>query len=297
MCYNSLDVTSAEARALKPQPVHPHTPARTWDNKGRNTMKTLSKLKVAAVSLMIALVMLIGMSMTVSADRVIPSKVRGYPDSINTINLQLNAAEYIKVTSAKNLKYKITSENWSTSSNYNTSSSARIEYYTAKKGTYSISVAIYSSKTNKKLATKTIKAFVQSGDAIKNVLVNGKDFYKFKTRYTTAKSVTFKVVMNSGYTLKKLEVGTYGSNKTTKNDSTYSKRSETRNEMTYKTFKNGGKITLGTKGYYSLYKTEYLPYYEGGESYVSYSKSDAMTATTEICITYLDKYSKEEKQT
>ena len=172
-----------------------------------------------------------------------------------------------------------------------------IDYYTAKKGTYSISVAIYSSKTNKKLATKTIKAFVQAGSPIKSVLVNGKDYYKFKSYLTTAKSVTFKVVMNSGYTLKKLEVGTWGSNKTTKNDSTYSKRTETRNEMTYKTFKNGGKITLGTKGNYSVSRTENLAYYEGGESYVTYYHYDSMVAPTYVRITYLDKYSKEEKQT
>jgi uncharacterized protein YjdB len=71
---------------------------------------------------------------------------------------------------------------------------------------------------------------------------------------------------------------------------TVSKKTYTCNEVVYKSFKNGEKITFGTKAYY--YSNEYSNELED-YSYQSKNFNTGMDAPTYINITYYDKYTKQ----
>lgn len=239
-------------------------------------------------------VMLLMMSVNVFAARTIPKKVRVYTGSVDEFSFKLEPGEYFKIASAKGLKYKITDMDWSTSST-STESTGAISVYAAKSGKYTMKVDIYKAATDKKAASATITIFAQSDSPFKTVLINGKDRSQYNHYLTKDKAVTIKVTMNKGYTLKKLEYGVYGK-PTVKNDSSTSKTSS--NDMIYKTFKNGSKITLGTYGYYYLNQYSYEDTYNNGaNSYKNQYLSGSLTAPTQIKVTYIDKYTKEEDTT
>ena len=255
-------------------------------------MKVSAKVKKSILVAALLTVMMFAMTLTANA-RKLTTKVHANPKSTGYVEQTLNKAEYIKVTSAKGLKYKISYENWSTE-NYksNTSSTADIRFYAAKTGTYTIKYDIYSAVTDKKVASGSTKVYVRADGPIKKVTVNGKPFEEFGY-LTTAKTIKFKVTMNKGYKLKKLEYGIYTAPKTTTDASDYSKTTRANNEMTYKTFKNGGKVKLGSQGYYYLYNYEYLDKYgDGKEAYKSHHMNSELPRT-EIRITYIDKYTKQ----
>ena len=242
-------------------------------------MKKVQKM-LAGIVLLLCLTM--GVSISAHAATVIPSKVRGYPKSINRISLTLEKDQYIKITSAKNLKAKVVYENWNTTTDaYNTSSNASISYYTAKTGTFKISFDIYRASTGKKLKSKTIVAYVKSDSPIKSFLVNGSTSYQ--SHFISGKTAKIKVTMNKGYTLKKLEVGTYKAPVAKEN------RKES-GEPVYKTFKNGGKITLGNNCYY--YSSDSTSNYNNQTSKYHYLNTDLFPETV-VRVTYVDKYSKQ----
>ena len=90
------------------------------------------------------------------------------------------------------------------------------------------------------------------------------------------KSAKFKVAMNKGYKLKKIQYGVF------KKDAS---------DMTWKTIKNGGKVVFGkyprhyeSKNEYGDKNSDYYSYYEG--------VSNALTAATSVKVTYVDKYTK-----
>ena len=139
---------------------------------------------------------------------------------------------------------------------------------------------------------------MQNDSPFKKVLVNGKDYYKMDSYFTTKKSIKFKVVMNKGYKFKKLELGTYGAPAPVTDDyrsSSYKNYTNLENEMTYRTVKNGAKVTLGNYGSYSLREYDYDNGYD--KPYKYHYLSDSMTASTYLRVTYIDKYTKQEETT
>ena len=249
------------------------------------------KWKLVLTSVAMLVVMIFGMALSAHAARDIPSIVRGYPGSINEINMTLEKGEYIKVTAAKGLKYKITYENWRVSDyESNTEASAEISYYTKKKGDYTVKFDIYNAETNTKVSSASVKVDVRDDSPFKKVTVNGKEYMYADTYLTTKKSVKFKVTMNKGYKLKKLEVGTYSAPKKDSEDD-----ESIESKMEYKTFKNGGKINLGTRGYYYLYEYSYTS--GNGKTTKYHHLSDSLTAYTSVRITYIDKWTKQETTT
>lgn len=157
--------------------------------------------------------------------------------------------------------------------------SAAIGVYAKKKGTYKVTFNIYDKNGKKKGGTKSVKIYANNDTAVKSFKVDGKNIENLT--YYNKKSARIKVTMNKGYKLKKIEVGTY---KHIKNGN------DTYAEMTYKKVRNGSKITLGTKPYYWSYKYENTG--ENGSYYNNQWNKD-MAASTEIRITYRDKYTKQ----
>lgn len=158
---------------------------------------------------------------------------------------------------------------------------AGIGVYAKKKGTYTVKFSIYG-KNGKKKSTKSVKIYANNDSAVKSFKVDGKDIHSLN--YVNKKTAKIKVTMNKGYKLKKIEVGTYKHTKSGNN---------TESEMKYKKIKNGSKITLGTKPYYYGHKYEDTDPYNSNYYYYSENWNKGMTATTEIRITYTDKYTKQ----
>lgn len=144
-----------------------------------------------------------------------------------------------------------------------------------KSGKYTIS---YDIVKNKKVVLKKKIAVYAYPYPIKSVTVDGKD----NSNYGTKTKAKIKVALTSGNTLKKLEVGTYQ----IKTDKESGRKSS---EMTYKTFKNGATVKLGTTNYYSKGQSgDRLK-----DDYFSGNLSSSLTTYTEIRITYKDKYTKQ----
>ena len=181
------------------------------------------------------------MTFTVFAARNIPKKVRTSPNAGGYLNLTLNRCEYIKITSAKGLNAKIVSEYWDTQSS---TSRVDIRYTTKKAGDYKIVFNIYDALTNKKKTSATITIYSREDGPVKKVLVNGKENnnnYYYLSDYKKS-TFTFKVQMNSGYTLKKLEYEAYGKPKTTTTKNGNSTETATESPVIRKSFKNGGSV-------------------------------------------------------
>ena len=227
-------------------------------------------LKKSVVVLSMFLLLTICFAMTIHAAGKIPTKCRGYSNSAwNRVTIPLEKEQYIKITSSKGLKSKVTYENYGSSFE---DSSAEISYYSAKTGKFTIKFDVYSSNTKKKVSSHTLTAYIYDDIPVKSVLIDGKSFGSIVTK----DAVTVKVTMNKGYTLKKVECGTYG--KPTKGD--YGHESST---ITYKRFKNGSKITLGKYPDYSASNSD------SGEYRYHYMNT-SLLPQTQILITYVDKY-------
>ena len=268
-------------------------------------MKLQKRRGMMLAALFLVIGLMLGMTAAVSAKEKVtklPTSVRMYPGSASSVitftlpaygdvvkNVKVNSKDVIaRVTGYDVYRH---SETYSgDSEDYKTVS---IGAYSKKEGKYKISFDIYSAKGKKK-SSKRVNLFVKSDSPFYKVTYAGKPYNYGED---VPKSGKFKVVMSKGYKLKKLEVGTY---KQTKD-----KDDETRveSEMVYKTFKNGAKIKLGTKGYHYAYSWGSLKqeendddYYSGYSSYSRYLNKD-LEARTEIRITYIDKWTKKEATT
>lgn len=245
-------------------------------------MKFSKKLSTLFATFVLLAALLIGSAITASAATSIPSKIRIFPGNVDNyaVNFDLPAVgDKIKnlKSSNKNLYVKQTGKNdhkdsWDSS---NDGSSVILGLYAKKSGTYKVTFDIYSSK-NKKKSSKSITVYAKSDSPIKKFTYNGK---AYNYNVNDAASGKIKVTMNSGYKLKKIEVGKYQVKNTT---------SGKESAIKYTTVKNGSKITLSKVPYTYEFKYGSL----SGDSY-SYNFSKRMSAETIVLITYIDKYTKQ----
>lgn len=198
----------------------------------------------------------------------VPTKVRVYSTEWESNSIKMELAEYgtyvdnLK-TSSSNLIAKVTNI-YANKSENELRNEVTISTFAKKNGTYTVSFDLMNADGTKK-ASKKVKLYVYNWP-VKSVTINGKTM---KSNIISAKSGKVKVKLTKGNTIKKLEYGVY--NKTGK--------------MTYKTFKNGAKIIFGNYPY--LYNSGNE---SEGYSYKSYSTS--ILASTNIRVTYKDKYTK-----
>ncbi|MDO5424711.1 MAG: hypothetical protein Q4F41_13380 [Eubacteriales bacterium] len=242
-------------------------------------MKFTKKLSTFAAALVFCLGILLCASLETQAASSIPTKTRIYAGGVNSYALEFSlpkVGDTIKnlKSNSKYLLLKQTRTSVSKSSYSGDSNEVTIGMFAKKEGTYKVSFDIY--RNGKKYTKKTITVYAKNDSPIKTC-----KFSCSRNAYglTTAKTSTVKVTMNKGYTLKKIEVGTIKT--TSKVPGTVS------SEYVYKTIKNGGKFTLGTKPYTSSGESGSL----SSDYYYKYSSTD-MIATTVIRITYVDKYTK-----
>lgn len=159
----------------------------------------------------------------------------------------------------------------------NGNGSANVSAVFKKTGTYKVTITEKTSK-GKVVYTKNIKIYCNTSGPVKKVTLNGKEnFYGL----VNIKSGKFKVTINKGYKLKKIEYGVYNKNS---------------NNMTWKTIKNGGKVIFGKYPCHYENKSEYGD--KDGDYYNYYENmSEELVARTIVKITYTDKYTKETETT
>lgn len=231
-------------------------------------------LRKSVVVLSMLLLLTICFAMTIHAAGKIPTKCRGNSNSAwNSVEIPLEKEQYIKITSSKGLKTKVTGENYG--SVYD-DSTAEISYYSSKTGKYTIKFDVYDATTKKKVSSHTLTAYIYDDSPVKSLFIDGNDYYKNYSNIISKDAVTIKVTMNKDYKLSKVEYGTYG--KPTKDEF-----GGERNTMTYKRFKNGTKITLGKYANYSSSNSE-------TETYRYHYMNTSLFPQTQIKVTYVDKY-------
>lgn len=258
-------------------------------------MKSTKKLSMLLAALFLFTGLLVGSCITASAAAQVPKKVRIRPGSTYdsfemTLSEPGDVIKNIK-TSSNDLKAKETAIHISVSSEGETTRNTRaISLYTAKEGKYTVSFDIMGTN-NKKKSSKKVTVYAYSDSPVKEVTLDGEHSFGLVSK----SSGRLQVVMNSGYKLKKIEIGKYV--KKTEDDG---KSIDT--EMKYKTIKNNAKITLSKVPYEYGHESGSLNPEENEDSYYQskyYSKSwsTEIAAETHIRITYIDKYTKEEDTT
>lgn len=248
--------------------------------KMKQTMKRL-------LACTLAVVMLLTLPVTTKAQAAVkdnlPEKVRIYTSTTpwsKSVYLTLEdtekSIENVK-SNSKNLKAELVGSYTNIQQGNVYSHSFTIGMIPFKDGTYTVTYDIV--KNDKVVDTRKMEVYAYPSP-IKDVTLDGKtDSY-----YENKAKGKIKVSLTSGNTIKKLEVGTYKMI-TDKNSG------QKRTDMTYKTFKNGDSVKLGTIGSYSEYG------YGNRIKDESYSGSlnSTLKSYTEIKITYKDKYTKQEE--
>ncbi len=220
----------------------------------------------------------------------VPKKVRIYVDSVDTDAIQvLYAKEKYQIknlkTNSKKLIAKQSYQSYEISNDGESDNSAEISLYAKKQGSYKVTFDICDEKGNVVEKKVTVQVFAKNDSPFKKVTYNGKSSIEY---YTTKSSVKFKVAMNKGYKLKKIE---YSVNNISKDE--WEDGYNCYTDTTWKTIKNGGKVTLNKYGY--IYASRYSYGTPGdGYYYLNDHWSDEMVADTMIRVTYIDKYTKEE---
>ena len=247
-------------------------------------MKTLRKLSRMLMTCAILVGMMVLLAIPASAEtKAIPKKVRIYPgyaqDAIE-FTLPDNGYEVKDITtSSKNLYARDTHRYFRKSGSAIEENEATIGLYAKKTGKYTLKFAIYDADGNK-VSSHKVTVYAKSDQPVKKFTYNGKTDY----HNDPAASGKIKVTMNSGYTLKKIEVGK--DQYKTEEDGTIS------SETVWKEVKNGKKITLSTNPYYYKWTSGTI-----SDSYQYISMYKYMNAETQIRVTYIDKYTKLEDTT
>lgn len=235
----------------------------------------------------LAAVMLLTLPVTTKAQAAVkdnlPEKVRVYTSSIpwsKSVSLTLEdtdkSIENVK-SDSKNLKAELVGSNKSIQRGNVFSHSFTIGMIPFKDGVYTVTYDIV--KNDKVIDTRKMKVYAYP-TPLKDVKLDGKtDNY-----YADKAKAKIKVSLTSGNTIKKLEVGTFKI-KTIKNSG------QKLTNKTYKTFKNGDFVKLGTIGSYN----EYSHGNRIKDDDYSGSLSSTLVSQTEIRITYKDKYTKQEE--
>lgn len=246
-------------------------------------MKKLQKISNKWFLLVIGLCILLGSGMSVSAaNSVAPSKVHitakynGYQNYYATpiaFDLKAKGDTIANLkSSSSNLLTRQTYKDVKAEEGY-FHSHVGIGIYAKKSGTYTVTFDILD-ENGKKKSTEKVKVYADANQPIKSVTFGGK---KINTLlFTTSGSGKLKVTMNSGYKLKKIELGTWKSVKT---------ENGTEGKLVYKTIKNNAVLTLSKKAALTEMKEGNLK-----KGYYHESYFDSMWADNEIRVTYVDKY-------
>lgn len=246
-------------------------------------MKKLQKISNKWFLLVIGLCILLGSGMSVSAaNSLAPSKVHitakynGYQNYYETpIAFDLKAKgdtiANLKSSSANLLTRQVYKDIRAEEGYFH--SHVGIGIYAKKSGTYTVTFDILN-KNGKKKSTEKVKVYADANQPVKSMTFGGKKVGNML--FTTSGSGKLKVTMNSGYKLKKIELGTWKKVKT---------KNGTESELVYKTIKNNSVLTLSKKVVFNdtkegnLKKGYYFEYYYND-----------MWANNVIRLTYVDKY-------
>ena len=234
--------------------------------------------------------------------KAVPSKVRifAYNEySYNGITVYINDYKNhitnIK-TSSKNLKAKVTRKTYdsNTTDNYGV-----IGLYALKEGKYTVSFDVLTEKGGKKLYSKKVTVYAKNDSPIKSITYAGNtNLYDIQSKA----SGKLNVKMNKGYKLKSIEVGTYSytdqKDTSKSSDTSVSVEKDYNTTLTYKKVKNNSKITLGTIPYsnYTYRYSKSSSDYSSSLNIYKYLNTDVI-ASTDVRITYMDKYTKQETTT
>ena len=235
----------------------------------------------------LAVAMLLTLPVTTKAQAEVkdnlPKKVRVYTSDTpwsRSVYLTLADAdksiENVKSNSS-NLKAELTNCYKSIQNGTVYSNSFSIGMIPFRDGKYTVSYDIV--KNDKVVSTQKMEVYAYPSP-LKSVTLDGEE----SSSYGTKTKAKIKVSLASGNTIKKLEVGTYKV-KTDKNSG------QKTSGITYKTFKNGASVKLGTSGYYYEYQWGDRV---KDDSYNGQLNS-SLNSYTEIKITYKDKYTKQEE--
>ncbi len=208
---------------------------------------------------------------------VIPTKVRTQARMVSrefSINIVEGGYKIANLKSYnKNLKVYVTQQhNYSDTASDKYKSQLKVGMYALKEGKYKVTFNLV--KGNKK-TKRTVTVFAYNDEPVKRYKFAGKTVDD-DSRMVTADAGNFKVIMNKGYKLKSIRVIT------NVQDSYF-------------------------KDWYSMWQNQPGVYIKNGQ-YVSLSKiarrcnhsgeyENEMVAGTFFKVTYIDKYSKEEKET
>lgn len=260
-------------------------------------MKTLKKMVSGFLALALALSMAV-VSAPATAEaaaetgiKSCPSKIRIYPGYADDrmLELELKSAKYYVKSvksSSKNLKAEVTEEavhynenNGIASRDENTVS---IGMFAKKEGKYTVTVTIGNEDNAKFSYKKKVTVFAKTDNPFKKITVNGKS-ENWDRIYSSKKKIKFAVTAASGYTIQKIEIGTY--------KSTTDEKGNIDSELTYKkqSSKKSASFTLSTKPYTYSYNYEYTGYSKSQSSYWR----QYMNAPTIVRITYKDKWTKQ----
>ncbi len=150
----------------------------------------------------------------------------------------------------------------------------KVEIYAKKAGIYKASYT-YTNALGKK-QNKVLKVKATDENPYKTVKIGKNELEQGKPNYIKAKKGKLKVRMNAGYKLKKIELY--------RNKTTVESVSITNTDWEVVTVKNNSTIEIPSQPYIA---------YRIGRN--SYHKINRMNADSILYITYVDKYSKEEK--
>lgn len=255
-------------------------------------MKIIKKLFTAFLALTLVIgVLLVPSTQAKAGYGKVPTKVRIYAMTAGqSINFDLPGYGYtIANLKSSNSKLKVKQTNYTSEEGYEEDENyTSISLYTSKEGTYKVTFDILDGN-GKKVSSKKITVYARNDSPLKTLKL-GKNTITATTVNTTNMKTTdnnllkgnsgkLKVTLAKGYKLKKIEYGIYD---------------KAKNRMVYSTIKNNKKVTYGKYAHESSSKYEYYDDEEATYKRSIYMRKSAL-ANTVINITYLDKYSKQEK--
>ncbi len=257
----------------------------------KNKMNFIKKgmALLLAIAFTVALIPTMSLRANAASDPVedkIPKAVRIYPRSVDNSAISISLVdEGYKLTglksSDKNLKVYNTYTESSKYGDYK--SEFKIGCYALKAGKYKVSFTLVKGK---KKTSKSVTVFAKDDGPIKSVKFAGKRLdirdEAHMGGFGYPDTGAFKVVMNKGYKLTKIEVQKHVKSSYNNEDYEFTDSENT-------VISNGATVSLCDLAYRYFNKGTYDP--EDAED------TQYMCADTAFIVSYIDKYSKEERRT
>lgn len=243
--------------------------------------QTMKRLLACTLAVMTLLTLPVTTKAQAEVKDNLPEKVRYYTSGeggagILTLSDTKQTIENVK-SSSSYLKAELLRRNTDIRDGVVYRNDLTIGLYPLKDGKYAVTYDIV--KNNQVVSNLKMEVYAYPSP-VKSVTLDGKteSFYGTKTK------AKIKVSLDKGNTIKKLEIGTYQ----IKTDTITGRK---QSELTYKTFKNGATVQLGTKSdYYEFVNNDRLK-----DDYFNGSLRSSLNSRTYIRITYKDKYTGQEE--